>query len=69
MTKPIIRIHNSETNEVTDREMTDTEYSNYQAAKIKADEDNKKAQTKADEKSALLSRLGITEDEARLLLF
>jgi len=43
MTKPLIRIHNLETDEIIDREMNDAEYAQYQ-------------------------KLGITEDEARLLL-
>lgn len=68
MTKPMIRIHNTETDEIIDREMTDDEFANYQAtlaadaARI-ADE-----QIKADAKTALLERLGITADEAALLL-
>ena len=33
-TKPIIRIHNLETDEVIDREMNDAEFSQYQANKI-----------------------------------
>ena len=31
MTKPTIRIHNMETNEVIDREMTDAEFASYEA--------------------------------------
>jgi hypothetical protein len=31
MTRPIIRIHNIETNEVIDREMTDDEFAQYEA--------------------------------------
>ncbi len=30
MTKPIIRIHNTQTNEVIDREMTDAEFADWQ---------------------------------------
>jgi hypothetical protein len=68
MTKPIIRIHNIETDEVIDREMTAAEFKIYEAQQ-KADADAKaEAEAKADEKQALLDRLGITADEAKLLL-
>jgi hypothetical protein len=68
MTKPTVRIHNVETNEVIDREMTDSEYADYQAQQALAiAEQEAKAQTEAN-KAALLERLGITEEEARLLL-
>ena len=53
MTKPMIRIHNTETNEVIDREMTDAEFVEYQ--KIQADEAEKQLQiqAKAQAKAAL----------------
>ena len=60
-----IREHNMETNIVTDREMTAKELVDHelqQAAESKA------ASQKASDKAALLNTLGITEDEARLLL-
>lgn len=68
MTKPMIRIHDLETNEIVDREMTDAEIAQLEkdkkdfALKIAA-ENEKKA-----EKQALLDRLGITAEEAKLLL-
>jgi hypothetical protein len=68
MTNPIIRIHNSETDEVIDREMTDAEHAVYQAQQAK---DNIKAEAAAQaeaDKAALLAKLGITADEAKLLL-
>jgi len=66
--KPLIRIHNAETDEVIDREMTDDEL-----AEVKLQRDAKAAEiaeieAKAQSKVALLERLGITEDEAKLLL-
>lgn len=68
MANPLIRIHNIETDEVIDREMTDKEYADYladQAAiEAKAEEERAKATAKAD----LLEKLGITEEEAKLLL-
>jgi hypothetical protein len=68
MPKPTIIIHNTETNEVIEREMTAAEYSNYQASiKISADQDKALAD-QAVAKAALLERLGITAEEAALLL-
>jgi len=68
MPKPIIRIVNSETGEVLDREMNEVEFEAYEAdrAVIAAAEAEVKA--KADAKAALLAKLGITADEAKLLL-
>ena len=67
-TKPIIRIHNLETDEVIDREMNDAEFSQYQANKIAQEAAQAEADVKATAKAALLTRLGITAEEARLLL-
>ena len=68
MTKPIVRIHNVETGKIVDREMNDAEFAQYQAEQAdrqtKADEQAAKDEAKA----ALLERLGITADEAALLL-
>ena len=68
MTKPIIRIHDVSTNEIIDREMTDNEFADHKKmqtenAAILADE-----QSKAEAKTALLERLGITAEEAALLV-
>lgn len=68
MTKPMVRIHNTETDEVIDREMTDEEYE-YHVEMIKiADAQLKEIEAQASAKEALLDRLGITQDEAKLLL-
>lgn len=68
MTKPMVRIHNVETGEIVDREMNDDEFAQYEIDQAnrqsKIDEQVAKAQAKA----ALLERLGITEEEAKLLL-
>lgn len=68
MTKPMIRIHNVEADEVIDREMTDSEFAKYQADQEAAAARQAEAQAKAAQRQALLDKLGITEDEARLLL-
>ena len=68
MPNPIIRIHNTETNEIIDREMNDDEYEQYKkdllvTQKLKAEE-----KAKSEAKAVLLEKLGITEEEAKLLL-
>lgn len=66
MTK--IKIHNVETGEVIERDLTDEELAQREADKAKAEA---KAQAKAEaaaQRQALLEKLGITEEEARLLL-
>ena len=68
MTKPMIRVHNSETNEIVDREMTDAEFVQYEIDQTKYQADKAEAEAKATAKVALLDRLGITADEAKLLL-
>ena len=68
MTNPTIRIHNTETNEVIDREMTDAEFADYEADKAVEAAKRAEAEAKAATRQALLTRLGITEDEAKILL-
>ena len=61
-------IYNVESGEVIEREMTADELLQRQADEAKAVEEAK-AKTKADEaKLALLEKLGITEEQAKLLL-
>jgi hypothetical protein len=68
MSRPEVRIHNTETDEIIDREMNDAEYAQYEAEQIAQAEAEAEAEAKAAQKAALLERLGITEDEAKLLL-
>jgi hypothetical protein len=68
MTKPTVRIHNSETGEVIDREMTDAEFKAHQDDRAAIAAAEIEAQTNANAKAALLAKLGITEDEAKLLI-
>jgi hypothetical protein len=68
MTKPMIRIHDVSTNEIVDREMTDDEFAQYKSDQLAQAQAKALDDTKADAKAALLERLGITEDEAKLLL-
>ena len=70
--KPIVKIHNTEINEVIDREMTDEEHANYLTHQQIIDDEATLQETErsqaATNKAALLAKLGITEEEARLLL-
>ena len=68
MTNPIIRIHNTETDEVIDREMTDAEFAQYEINQAANEARLAEAATKATAKAALLVQLGITEEQAKLLL-
>lgn len=67
MTKPIIRIHDVTTNEVIDREMTDSEYEMYQAEKEKDAAEAQEAADKLAAKEAALNKLGLTADEIAAL--
>ena len=68
MSNPTIRIHNTETDEVIDREMTDTEFAQYEADQEAQATALAEIEAKAQAKAELLERLGITADEAKLLL-
>ena len=68
MPNPMIRIHNSETNEVIDREMNAAEFKQYEADGVARAERDAEAEATATQKAALLARLGITADEAKLLI-
>lgn len=67
-TRPIVRIHNVETNEVIDREMNDEEFAQWKIDQISASEAQAAEAQKAVDKTALLAQLGITEEQAKLLL-
>ena len=67
-TKPMVRIHNLATDEIIDREMNDDEFAQYEAEKTAELARQAEAEAKATAKAALLERLGITQDEANLLL-
>jgi predicted metal-binding transcription factor (methanogenesis marker protein 9) len=68
----MVTIHDVSIDEVIVREMNDEEYAEWQARvaennAAKAAEAQAEAQAEAD-KAALLAKLGITADEAKLLL-
>ena len=64
----MIRIHNLETNEVIDREMTNAEFAIYEADQAARAAKQAEAEAKATAKAALLTQLGITAEQAKLLL-
>ena len=66
--RPMIRIHDLETNEVIDREMNDAEFAQYEADQAAQVAANATAAQKAADRAALLTQLGITEEQAKLLL-
>lgn len=68
MTKPTVRIHDMATDEVIDREMNEEEFTAYQADIVIA-EARKTDESEAEAKrAAILERLGLTADEAKLLI-
>jgi len=68
MKNPIIRIHDTETNTIVDREMTAKELADYKNDVLNRETEEVAKQSKVESKIALLERLGITAEEASLLL-
>jgi hypothetical protein len=73
MSKPMIRIHNVETDEIIDREMNSAEYEEYIAEQQRfaaevAKEEQEKTAAEA-RKNEVLNKLGLTAEEASALLF
>lgn len=64
MTRPIVKDHDITTHQIVEREMNDFEYAQWIIDKNKGELE--KAQQL--QKELLLEKLGITEDEAKLLL-
>jgi len=64
----MITIHDSTTGEVTIREMNTNELGQWEKDQITGVAQAQAEATKAADKAVLLAKLGITEDEARLLL-
>jgi hypothetical protein len=70
MTKPMIRIHNTETNEVIDREMNTAEFAQNEIDKANSIARKAEAEAKAQAKAAAegkLAALGLTTDDLRAL--
>ena len=67
-TRPTVRIHNVETDEVIDREMNDDEFAEYQARLADQATKEAEAEAKATAKTAILDRIGLTADELKTIL-
>jgi hypothetical protein len=68
MTKPIIKIVNATTGKEIEREMNAEELAQWEADKVSAAAEKQAKQEAEAQRQALLERLGITEEEAKLLL-
>jgi hypothetical protein len=68
MSKPIITEFNSSTGETIEREMTDYEYEQVTILEAKNAEREELALAAQAAREAILDRLGITAEEANLLL-
>jgi hypothetical protein len=67
-TRPMVRIHDLETNEVIDREMNDAEFAQYQADQAANAIAQAEAEVKENAKAAILDRIGLTADELKTIL-
>ena len=67
-TKPTIRIHDLETNEIIDREMNDAEFAQWQADQAAQAIAKAEADAKETAKAAILDRIGLTADELKTIL-
>jgi len=63
-----ITIHNATTGEIVEREMNEEELAQVAKDKLTFEADRIEAENKALKKAELLAKLGITADEAKLLL-
>jgi hypothetical protein len=68
MSKPQIKIYNCETGEEIVRDATAAEIAQMEIDAANAEAKKIEAETKATAKVALLTKLGITAEEAKLLL-
>ena len=64
----MIRIHNTETDKIVDREMTNAEFAQYEADQATQAIAKAEAEVKAAQRQAILDRLGLTSEEAKILL-
>jgi hypothetical protein len=68
MTKPIIKIVNVSTGEEIEREMNNEEFAQYEVDQADEVARQAEAQARTQARAALLEQLGITEEQAKLLL-
>jgi hypothetical protein len=68
MTKPMVKIVNAETGEEIEREMNAAEFAQYKLDQAEREALKAEESAQGVAKAALLERLGITAEEATLLL-
>jgi hypothetical protein len=68
MSRPLVSIHDANTLKTEVREMNDEEYADYLRLIEVTNTRLEKEKTRLEAKNALLDKLGITEEEAKLLL-
>jgi hypothetical protein len=68
MNRPLIKLVNAETGEEIEREMNDAEFAVYEADQAAEQARQAEIAAKAQAKAELLAQLGITEEQAKLLL-
>ena len=66
--KLTIKLHNVETGEIIERDLTAEEIAQIELDVAKEEARLAEAQAKAAQRQAILDKLGLTADEARLLL-
>jgi hypothetical protein len=67
-TRPTVSIHNAETDKIIDRIMNDAEFAQYEADQAAHALAQTEAESKAARRAEILEKLGLTNDEAQLLL-
>lgn len=68
MKNPMIKEHNVETGKVIEREMNDAEFAQFEAEETARQLAQTTAEAKTAAREAILDRLGLTSEEATLLL-
>jgi hypothetical protein len=68
MPKPTIIVHNTETNEIVEREMTAAEFAQYKTDQAEKAAKKAELEAMAMQRQEILDRLGLTADEAKLIL-
>lgn len=68
MSEFTIKIHDLSTNEIVEREMTSDEIETLLKTQADAQREQLEAEQRKAQRAELLERLGLTEDEARVLL-
>ena len=67
-TRPMVREHNTELNEIVDREMNDAEFAQYKADQAAQAIAKAEADAKETAKASILDRIGLTADELKTIL-